>query len=238
MKTQLIILIQMLPFAIFAHDGAAHSHWYDNGSIGLALIMISVLLASIPLRYAHLIKKKEDKLVSTQNSQQVRKASNKFKVQELLQLNIARAHCDIPCKIYDPAVLQFSALSIIRFLDLINEMGDTVSKPGQFAELSRLVAQKEQHASELKAEIATIWGDYFKKPQIEEYPQIHDLVHLIMQDASKCKQSINRESAIKLLDNVNEFTRIFWATKGVATQKSVAPYPPELKIICPVLKSA
>ena len=166
------------------------------------------------------------------------KASNKFKVPGLGQSNIARAHCDIPCKIYDPAVLQFSALSIIRFLDLINEMGDAMAKSGQLAELSRLVAQKEKHASELKLEIATIWGDYFKKPQIEEYPEIHDLVHLIMQDASKCKQTINRESATKLLDNINEFTRIFWATKGVSTQKSVAPYPPGLKIICPILESA
>ena len=65
MKTQLIILIQLLPFTLFAHDGAPHSHWYDNGSIGLVLIMISVLLASIPLRYAHLIKKKEDKLTNS-----------------------------------------------------------------------------------------------------------------------------------------------------------------------------
>ena len=34
------------------------------------------------------------------------------------------AHCDIPCAVYDPAVAQFAALSVVRFLDLIGEMDD------------------------------------------------------------------------------------------------------------------
>jgi nickel superoxide dismutase len=37
----------------------------------------------------------------------------------------ASAHCDIPCKIYDPAAAQYAVLSVIRFLDLINEIDDT-----------------------------------------------------------------------------------------------------------------
>ena len=39
----------------------------------------------------------------------------------MITIKTAHAHCDIPCKIYDPAVIQYSALSIVRFMDLITE---------------------------------------------------------------------------------------------------------------------
>ena len=31
------------------------------------------------------------------------------------------AHCDIPCKIYDPSTAQISALTVLRMVDLIEE---------------------------------------------------------------------------------------------------------------------
>ena len=67
------------------------------------------------------------------------------------------------------------------------------------AKFVRVVAEKESHAKITKDEITTIWGDYFKQPQFEKFPEIHDLTHSIMMDASKCKQSINRENGINLL---------------------------------------
>ena len=40
------------------------------------------------------------------------------------------AHCDIPCKIYDPIVIQVAALSVVRILDIINETShDDVMDP-------------------------------------------------------------------------------------------------------------
>ena len=35
---------------------------------------------------------------------------------------LASAHCDIPCKIYDPAVAQIAVLSMIRMVELIEEL--------------------------------------------------------------------------------------------------------------------
>ena len=32
-----------------------------------------------------------------------------------------KAHCDIPCKVYDPYIAQYAALSVIRLQDLIAE---------------------------------------------------------------------------------------------------------------------
>ena len=39
----------------------------------------------------------------------------------MFKINTVQAHCDIPCKVYDPSVIQYSALSIVRFMDLIND---------------------------------------------------------------------------------------------------------------------
>ena len=156
----------------------------------------------------------------------------------MFNINKAQAHCDIPCKVYDPAVIQYSALSIVRFIDLINEeVKEAEMNSSNIAQLSRLVTVKEQHAKEIKSEVATIWGDYFKEPQITKYPDIHELVHSIMQLASKCKQEAKRENGVELLKKINKFTEIFWDTKGIKTEKKYAPYPPELVIVCPVLKS-
>ena len=87
---------------------------------------------------------------------------------------------------------------------------------------------KEEHAIIVKDEISTIWGDYFKAPQIEKYPSIHDLVHSIMMDASKCKQSLDRQSGVDLLEKVNNFAEIYWETKGVSTEMKTEHYGPQI----------
>ena len=33
----------------------------------------------------------------------------------------AHAHCDIPCKIYDPVSVQLAALSVVRLIDIMTE---------------------------------------------------------------------------------------------------------------------
>ena len=119
-------------------------------------------------------------------------------------------------------------------MDIIAEL-DTSSKENQ-AELSRLTVEKENQARIVKDEIRIIWGDYFKDPQIEAFPNIHALVHSIMLQGSKCKQTIERENGTKLVELVNEFTEAFWATKDIKTQRVVAPYPPALEVVHPVLE--
>ena len=146
----------------------------------------------------------------------------------MFNITKAQAHCDIPCKVYDPSIIQYSTLSVVRFLDIINnDIKESDMNISQQAQLSRLVAVKEEHTKEIKSEVATIWGDYFKEPQISKFPEIHSLVHSIMQLASKCKQELDRNNGVELLKKVNKFTEIFWATKDIKTEKFYAPYPPE-----------
>tara|TARA_B100000530_G_scaffold285649_1_gene200311 strand:- start:2724 stop:3188 length:465 start_codon:yes stop_codon:yes gene_type:complete len=152
-----------------------------------------------------------------------------------MKIREARAHCDIPCAVYDPAVSQYAALSVLRFLDLIAEMPDSIESKKDLAHLTRLVQQKEEHAIEVKDAVRTIWGDYFKEPHIEKYPEIHDLAHSIMMTASKCKQDIDRQNGVDLVDKVNRFAEIFWATKEITTETKKSLNPPHVDLIVPVL---
>ena len=152
----------------------------------------------------------------------------------MVKIEEANAHCDIPCKIYDPAVVQVAALSVVRILDIISELEE--SSKGNQSELARLTIEKENQARIVKDEIRIIWGDYFKDPQIELYPNIHSLVHSIMMSGSKCKQSIDRQNGLDLVELVNEFTEAFWGTKDVKTQRVIAPYPPALEVVQPILE--
>tara|TARA_B100000945_G_scaffold175523_1_gene140776 strand:- start:3010 stop:3468 length:459 start_codon:yes stop_codon:yes gene_type:complete len=151
----------------------------------------------------------------------------------MIKIKEAKAHCDIPCAIYDPYTAQFAALSIVRILDLIEEIDENSSSKADLAKLVRLISQKEEHAAEVKEAIRVIWGDYFKQPQIEKFPEIHDLTHTIMMTASKCKQELNRNNGISLLEKVNRFAEIFWATKDVDTKLTQSLNPPNLDIISP-----
>ena len=151
----------------------------------------------------------------------------------MIKVKETNAHCDIPCAVYDPYTAQFAALSIVRILDLIGEIDENPTSKADLTKLARLVSQKEEHSSEVKEAVRVIWGDYFKEPQIEKFPEIHDLTHSIMMIASKCKQELSRENGLELLEKVNRFAEIFWATKDVETHAKKSLNPPNLDIISP-----
>lgn len=150
-----------------------------------------------------------------------------------------QAHCDIPCKIYEPLEAQVAVLTIIRTTDLINELIEKgLDDPNDNAQFSRLVIQKEEHGIKVKELVRVIWGDYFKQPQIEKFPEIHELVHKIMLTSSKAKQKIDKTASLELLSYINRFAEIFWETKGVKTYLAICPYPPSLEVVYPDLKNS
>ena len=56
-----------------------------------------------------------------------------------------------------------------------------------------------------------------------------------MMQGSKCKHSLERENAEKLVEFVNDFSEMFWKTKNVETSRVTAPYPPALEMVVPNL---
>lgn len=160
------------------------------------------------------------------------------KLDQKFSLDTADAHCDIPCGIYDPHHAQIGALTVIRMVDLIDSVVKEHGK-GDTAEfinsMARYIAVKEEHAELVKHEIRIIWGDFIKDAHVEEFPQLNTLVHRIMKLGSKSRQTVDRETALALLEAVNEFAEIFWKIKGVETKRVKAPYAPGEEVVYPVL---
>lgn len=149
----------------------------------------------------------------------------------------AKAHCDIPCGIYDPHLAQVAALTVIRMIDLMNDLASH-DKPVDLEyrnSIIRYVSVKEEHAELLKREVRVIFGDYFKKEHVDKYPELPTLTHKIFQLGSKVRQTTSRETAMELLQAVNRFAEIYWETKNIPTKRVKAPYKPSEEIVYPIL---
>jgi nickel superoxide dismutase len=159
------------------------------------------------------------------------------KYDKKIGIETAKAHCDVPCGIYDPIVAQINALTVVRMVDLMRELAEKDSEKGPefYNSMSRYVAVKEEHAEKAKHEIRVIWGDYIKPAHLEQYPELHQLVHNIMQMGSSSRQTADRAVAVNFVEAINKFAAIFWETKGVATKRAKAPYAPALEMVYPDL---
>ena len=136
-----------------------------------------------------------------------------------------RAHCDIPCGIYDPHEAQLSALTVVRMDQLIGELPKPPhdAKPedheAYHAKLARYTLVKEQHAERTKTELRILWGDYFTPDHVKQYPTLHESFWGAMKAASKARQGTVLGDAQDLLKRVQEIAEIFWKTKGAKTQR-------------------
>jgi nickel superoxide dismutase len=127
------------------------------------------------------------------------------------------AHCDVPCGIYDPHLMQIGALTVIRMHQLIEGLqADGTAERNSF---TRHVLVKEEHAELVKREARVFWGDYFKPEHLEKHKDLHDVVWAIMKQGGKVKQTIDMAAAQDLLAQTHRLAEIFWDTKGVATKK-------------------
>ena len=155
---------------------------------------------------------------------------------------VAYAHCDIPCGIYDPHHAQMAAHTVVRMIDLINQLEKpgTSSTPEQRQEytnkLARYIATKEQHSEIAKHEVRVLWGDYFKPDHLKTFPELNDLIWKALKAGSKARQEISLQAAEDLLKATNDIASIYWKTKGLETMRVKAPYPTERETVYPKFK--
>ncbi len=124
---------------------------------------------------------------------------------------VVRAHCDVPCGIYDPAEAVLAAKTVARMVELINGLdGNDFGTRNKFV---RCVAVKEQHAEKVKKEVQVIWSDYFKTEHLETIPDLHTKVWNLLKLAGKNKQNVDAEAAAQLVAATQEFSELFWSTK-------------------------
>lgn len=149
----------------------------------------------------------------------------------ILPIKTVYAHCDIPCGIYDPHEMQLAAHTVIRMVNMLDELKPSVEEPPFderkkiISQIARLTKVKEEHAEKIKHEVRILWGDYFKEEHVEKFPELNNLVWETLKLASKTKQTIDLENAKKLLENTNKIAEIFFKTKDMEIREVKPPYP-------------
>lgn len=140
-------------------------------------------------------------------------------------IEVAEAHCDAPCGIYDPASARIAAESVLsmtkKILDLkMPDAGDAAANAAYHNTLTRYIVVKEQQAHIAKEELLILWTDYFKPVHLEKYPNLHETFWKAAKLCSACKVEVSLQHANELMDAIKEIHGIFWATKS----KEVAWY--------------
>ena len=125
----------------------------------------------------------------------------------LAPTTVARAHCDLPCGVYDPEQARIEAESVYRIIEKANAQSDSTYT-------TRAIAIKEKQADLVKHHLDVLWHDYFKPEHLEKVPNLHELFWNATKQASKVKASTDLGDAQKLLDHINEIDAAWKATGG------------------------
>ena len=120
---------------------------------------------------------------------------------------VVHGHCDLPCGIYDPAQARIEAESVKACQEKYQGSDDQIFK-------DRAISIKEQRANLVKEHLWVLWTDYFKPEHLENYPQLHELFWNATKEAGNSKRSEDPAQGQKLLDAVDELSKIFWETKS------------------------
>jgi len=131
-----------------------------------------------------------------------------------------KAHCDIPCGIYEPVIAKIAAKTVLRMIlqlqsfPLPKDWSNKDEVLIYLNEITRRINVKEKHAEICKKELRILWGDFFKKEHLEKYPELHNLFWEAMKLASKAKQTIDQNVAEELCKKVDEIAKIFYEVKN------------------------
>lgn len=124
-----------------------------------------------------------------------------------------RAHCDIPCGIYDPIAATIAANTVAKMVEKINDLAKAPMDLAFANSMTRFVQAKEEHAEKVKHELTILWGDYFKPEHLAKYPNLHEMFWKALKLASKNKQTVDAAAAAELQKAVKEISDLFWETK-------------------------
>lgn len=132
---------------------------------------------------------------------------------KLLPTKLAYAHCDVPCGIYDLRSAQIAAATVLKMVQLIQDLpteNPTINDRNKFV---RCVLTKEEHARKCKEELLILWTDYFKPEHLIKFPNLHETFWQAAKLCSKNKQEINAELAQELVKTVDGIAEIFQKSK-------------------------
>jgi nickel superoxide dismutase len=118
-----------------------------------------------------------------------------------------RAHCDLPCGVYDPEQARIEAESCYKIVEKYAANDDVAYR-------TRAVAIKEERAELVKHHLDVLWHDYFKPEHLEKYPDLNETFWKATKQASKVKQSLDLGAARELLSMIDTIDDMWKATGG------------------------
>ncbi len=130
---------------------------------------------------------------------------------------VARAHCDLPCGVYDPEQARIEAESVYRIIEKYNASEDATFR-------TRALVIKEKQADLVKHHLDVLWHDYFKPEHLGTVPNLHDLFWSANKQVSKVKASTSIDDAKRLLELIDEVDAA-WKATGGNTKTRVAGRP-------------
>src|SRR4026208_1383814 len=136
-------------------------------------------------------------------------------LEALRPAQIAHAHCDIPCGVYDPAQARIEAESCYRIIEKYHASDDALFK-------ARCIHVKEERAELTKHHIDVMWHDYFKPEHVEKFPDLHEVCWKASKQASQVKRTVDVAEAQKLLDLIDKIDMMWRETGGPKTTRMQA----------------
>src|SRR3954451_1713738 len=130
---------------------------------------------------------------------------------------VARAHCDLPCGIYDPEQARIEAESCYKIIEKMGANQDTAFR-------TRAIHIKEERADLVKHHLDVLWHDYFKHEHLATVPHLHELFWNATKQTSKVKASTDIADAKKLLELIDEVDAA-WKATGDEEKTLVAGRP-------------
>ena len=130
---------------------------------------------------------------------------------------VARAHCDLPCGVYDPEQARIEAESCYKVIKKYAANDDPAYR-------TRAIAIKEERAELVKHHLDVLWHDYFKPEHLEKVPNLHDLFWQTTKQVSKVKASTDLADAKKLLELIDDVDAA-WKLTGGPEKTRVAGRP-------------
>jgi nickel superoxide dismutase len=119
----------------------------------------------------------------------------------------ARAHCDLPCGIYDPVQARIEAESCLKIMQKLKDNDDPEFR-------IRAIAIKEERAELVKHHLDVLWHDYFKPEHEAKVPDLHQMFWQATKQASAVKASTDPADGLKLLALIDSIDRAWQATGG------------------------
>ncbi|MFH1812046.1 MAG: superoxide dismutase [Ni] [Pseudomonadota bacterium] len=125
----------------------------------------------------------------------------------------ARAHCEVPCGIYDDdlryKLLQEHAGTIEKSMQQIVDLSK--QKNPNYNQIVRWTTNKDEHADEVQHLVSQYFMTQRIKPEDKNYEKKITTLHQMLIAAMKCKQTTDVENVKKLRELTKSFGDLYFA---------------------------